>query len=279
MPSFQSPEGFALDKNRTIYVADGLSECIVQWRRGATKGNVVAGGNGLGNKTHQLNRPADVIVDEGNNSLIIADYGNKRVVRWISQSQQEVLLENISAYDLATDKYGYFYVCDREKNEVRRWKMADIKGKQGVLVAGGNGKGKQLNQLDNPTFIFIDNEQSVYVSDRYNDRVMKWKKDAKEGTIVAGGNRQGSRREQLDGPGGVIVDDDGQVYVADSRNNRIMGWKQGAKEGEVILKATEGVPGSNEFQSPTALLLDSNGNLYITDSFYRRILRFDLITQ
>ena len=71
------------------------------------------------------------------------------------------------------DKDGSIYVSDY-KNEVRRWKRGEEKG---TIVAGGNGKGNQLNQLHHPAFIFVDQDSSVYVSDRDNHRVVKWNKD------------------------------------------------------------------------------------------------------
>ena len=37
--------------------------------------------------------------------------------------------------------------------------------KNGIVVAGGNGQGNQLNQLHDPTYLFVDEEQAVYVSD------------------------------------------------------------------------------------------------------------------
>ena len=50
----------------------------------------------------------------------------------------------------------------------------------GVTVAGGNGQGNQLNQLNFPTYLFVDEEQAVYVSDSINHRVMKWNKGANQ---------------------------------------------------------------------------------------------------
>ena len=73
------------------------------------------------------------------------------------------------------------YVSDWMKDEVRRWKIGD---KEGTIVAGGNGKGNNLNQLNVPTYIFVDQDYSVYVSDWFsNHRVMKWMKGAKEGIV------------------------------------------------------------------------------------------------
>ena len=67
------------------------------------------------------------------------------------------------------------------KNEVRRWRLGETQGK---VVAGGNDRGNRLNQLDYPTFVFVDQDYSVYVSDYNNHRVMKWMEDAKEEIVV-----------------------------------------------------------------------------------------------
>ena len=32
-----------------------------------------------------------------------------------------------------------------------------------MVVAGGNGKGNQLNQLNFPTYLFVNEEQALYV--------------------------------------------------------------------------------------------------------------------
>ncbi|CAF0781777.1 unnamed protein product [Adineta steineri] len=72
-------------------------------------------------------------------------------------------------------------------NEVRRRKEGD---ERRTIVAGGNGQGSHLNQLNYPTFIFVDEDSSLYVLNRNNNRVMKWRKNAKEGIVVADGNGQ-----------------------------------------------------------------------------------------
>ncbi|CAF1382671.1 unnamed protein product [Adineta steineri] len=144
------------------------------------------------------------------------------------------------------DKHGFLYVSDYTKNEVRRWKMGEYNN-EGIVVAGGNGKANELNQLNHPTFIFVDEEQSVYVSDRDNHRVMKWRKDAKEGTIVAGGNGFGENLNQLCSPKGIIVDYLGDIYVVDCWNHRVMRWYEGKEEGEVV------VGGNGEGNKPNQL--------------------------
>ncbi|CAF5064641.1 unnamed protein product, partial [Rotaria socialis] len=91
----------------------------------------------------------------------------------------------------------YLYVSDDEKHEVRRYQLGE---KNGTLVAGGNGKGDGLNQLNVPTYLFVDRQQTVYVSDNNNHRVMKWAEGAKEGIVVAGGQGYGNALTQLSYP-------------------------------------------------------------------------------
>ncbi|CAF1497128.1 unnamed protein product, partial [Adineta steineri] len=222
------PAGIFIDKNKNIFIADEYNHRIVEWKYNAKERQTIAGGNGKGNRMDQLDRPTDVIVDQQTHLIIIADRDNRRVIRWINQNQQ-VLIGNIDCCIFSIDKNGFFNVSDYIKNEVRRWKIGEYNN-EGFVVAGRNGQGNQLNQLDCPTFIFVDENQSVYVSDQDNNRVMKWRKDVKEGTIVAGGNGKGRNLNQLSCPAGVIVDDLGQIYVTDSHNHRVMRWCEGKKK-------------------------------------------------
>ncbi|CAF1529755.1 unnamed protein product, partial [Adineta steineri] len=162
------PHGIFIDERKNIFIIDSSNDRVVEWKYNAKKGQIIAGGNGRGNRMDQLNRPTDLVVDQRNHAVIIADQGNSRVIQWVNQNQQ-VLIENIHCSCLAMDKHGFLYVSDTEKNEVRRWKMGEYNN-EGMVVAGGNGKGDQLNQLNNPSFMFVDEEQSVYVSDRHNNR-------------------------------------------------------------------------------------------------------------
>jgi sugar lactone lactonase YvrE len=161
----------------------------VEWKYGATNGRVVAGGNGRGNNANQLDHPRDVVVDKNTNTLLICDRDNRRVVRWSLQNgtSGNTIISGIDCGRLAMDDKGYLYVSDYKKHEVRRWKVGDTNG---VLVAGGNRQGNDLNQLNGPTFLFVDENQSVYASDTKNHRVMKWMKDAKEGIVVDGDNNR-----------------------------------------------------------------------------------------
>ncbi|CAF4373398.1 unnamed protein product, partial [Adineta steineri] len=189
------PTGIFIDEKKNILIADFWNDRIVEWKYDAKEGQIIARTNGHEN---QLNSPTDVIVDQQNHSIITADYMKGRVIQWLNQNQQ-ILIDNIDCWGLAMDKNRFLYVSDYKKNEVRRWKMGEYDN-EGIVVAGGNGPGNQLNQLDSPGFISVNEDQFVYVSDFNNNRVMKWRKDAREGIVVAGGNGEGDNLNQLSRP-------------------------------------------------------------------------------
>ncbi|CAF1119062.1 unnamed protein product [Adineta steineri] len=271
------PEGICIDNDNSIYIADLGNHRIVKWNYNSKIGKVIAGGNGSGNQNNQLSYPTDIIFDKENNSFIISDPGNQRVIRYFDQNQTnpQIIISNIECYGLTIDKNGYIYVSDSWKHEVRRWKMGEYN--EGIVVAGGNREGNRLDQLNRPNFIFIDKDYSLYISDQNNNRVMKWKKDAKEGIIVAGGNGKGDSLKQFSGPQGVIVDHLGHIYVADFGNHRVMRWREGDKEGEVIVGRNGQGNQPNQLNCPTGLSFDNKENLYVVDSLNHRIRKYTKI--
>ncbi|CAF4369374.1 unnamed protein product, partial [Adineta steineri] len=49
-----------------------------------------------------------------------------------------------------------------------------------ITVAGGNGQGHELNQLNNPYGIFIDKNKDMFIADFHNHRIVQWKYNANE---------------------------------------------------------------------------------------------------
>ncbi|CAF2961181.1 unnamed protein product, partial [Rotaria sp. Silwood2] len=50
----------------------------MRWSKGATEGQILAGGNGAGSGSHQLNEPIGLSFDRHGN-LFVADYYNHRI--------------------------------------------------------------------------------------------------------------------------------------------------------------------------------------------------------
>ncbi|CAF1424083.1 unnamed protein product [Rotaria sordida] len=270
------PFGICSDDDQNIYIVDHFNHRIVEWKCNATNDPIVAGRDGSEDQTKESHYPKDVIIDKEKNSWITSDYYNRRVMRWSLDNNiknGEIIIKDIACYGLAMDKNGSLYVSDYSKNEVRRWKRGD---QSGTIVAGGNGKGNDLNQLNAPTFIFVDEDYSLYISDRNNHRVMKWLKGAKEGIVVADGNGCEDSWAHFLCPEGVIVDQLGQIYVADSFKDRVIRWCKGTEEGTIIVGGNGRGEQSNQLNYPTRLSFDREGNLYVVNWGNNRIQKFEI---
>ncbi|CAF1282476.1 unnamed protein product [Rotaria sp. Silwood1] len=271
-----SPDGLFVDDDQMIVITDVGNHRIVQWNMGDTNGQIVAGGHGPGNRMYQLNEPTDVLIDKETDSFIICDSLNERVVRWSrgkGTSQGEILIDNIRCWGLAMDDQRYLYVSDTTNNAVKRYQIGD---KNGILIAGGNGKGDGFTQFSNPKYLFVDRQQAIYVSDSYNNRVVKWNKGTTEGFVVAGDKGRGDASTQLYYPYGLFVDTSGAIYVGDSGNDRVMCWSQDAKQGTIIVGGNGRGAGANQFYGLGALSYDRQGNLYAVDWKNHRVQRFKI---
>ena len=113
--------------------------------RWSQNGVTVAGGNGRGNALNQLTCPYGLDIDDDNQSIVIADWYNHRIVEW------------------------------------------KIGASNGKVIAGGQGEGSRLDQLNHPIDVLIDKEtNSLFIADGDNRRVLRWsrRQDTTQGEVI-----------------------------------------------------------------------------------------------
>ncbi|CAF1433593.1 unnamed protein product, partial [Rotaria sp. Silwood1] len=128
----------------------------------------------------------------------------------------------------------------------------------GITVAGENRQGNGINQLSDSWGLYVDDDQTIYVADQSNHRIVEWKRGATSGQVVAGGNGQGSGDHQLDNPYDVIIDKErDSLIICDGSNKRVVRWpRRNGTSGETIISNID----------CWGLTLDENGSLYVTDN-------------
>ncbi|CAF4270430.1 unnamed protein product, partial [Adineta steineri] len=268
LKQLNQPRGFYIDEDsENIYIADFRNNRIVRWKFGEDTGEIVAGGG------DSLSFPRDVIFDKQNESLIICDWFNRRLIRWFLQNNQaiETLISDFPCWCLAMHNDGDLYISDFQEHQIRRLQQGD---REVTIVAGGNGQGKKLNQLNGPKYIVVDGNHSVYVADSGNNRVTKWMKDAHEGTLVALGKASGENPNSLMKPIGVVVDHIGNIYVSNEKSHQITRWSPGAIEGVPVVGGKQSGSGPTQLKDPHELFFDRHGNLYVVDTYNHRIQKF-----
>ncbi|CAF3909660.1 unnamed protein product, partial [Rotaria sp. Silwood1] len=136
----------------------------------------------------------------------------------------------------------------------------------GITVAGGNQQSNGINQLINPLGLYVDDDQTIYVAEWSNHRIVEWKRDATSGQVVAGGNEQGSGDHQLSYPEDLIIDKErDSLIICDRSNRRLVRWpRRNGTSGETIISNIDCV----------GLTMDENGSLYVTDFGKNEVRRY-----
>ncbi|CAF1058505.1 unnamed protein product [Didymodactylos carnosus] len=248
---------------------EGLPSRICSSAVWNTTGITVAGSNNgtSGSSLAQLNSPYDLVIDY-NNVMYISDLSNNRIVQWIENNTSANLIIGGNnglnePAGLFMDNQNNLYVADTLNSRIEKYSLNDPIG---TTVFGQYGRGSSSNQLDQSYALFIDVlNNSYYISDTQNHRIMLWTLDASNGIIVAGGNGRGNGANQLNQPYGICIDSNSTIYIADCGNNRVQQWYRNFQTGNTV---------ANGLMCPTAVVLDTVGNMYIVDQGNHRILRW-----
>jgi sugar lactone lactonase YvrE len=186
----------------------------------------------------------------------------------------ECIANNSQGYgwsgDVHLDKDGQVYFSDGDNHRVLRFNPTD---NTYTIVAGGNGQGSALNQLNVPYGIYVDGLKNVFVADYNNHRIVRWAQGATAGVIVAGNGTQGSGLSQLNGPTDVLVDSQNRVFVADLNNHRVTRWTT-SSVGVIVAGQGGGGSGLNQLNNPYNLFMTEDNELYITDHSNHRVVKY-----
>jgi sugar lactone lactonase YvrE len=154
----------------------------MQYLVGASSGTVVAGGNGQGVNSSQLNSPIGLYFDSSSNSLVIANGGANNIVRWVLGATSWTLI--------AGDPSGTV--------------------------------GATSTMLYYPVGVALDSWGNMYVADTYNHRIQFFLAGQSSGTTIAGvAATRGNSSTLLNFPYNLVLDADLNLYVADSMNHRV----------------------------------------------------------
>ena len=237
--------------------------------RWSQNGVTVAGGNGYGNGVNQLNCPFGLDIEDDNQSILIADTYNDRIVEWKigaingkviagGQGQGNRLDQLYRPTDVLIDKEtNSLFIADQANRRVVRWSRRQETTRGEVIV-------------DNIfcTGLAIDYRRYLYVSDEVKHEVRRYTIGDKNGIVVAGGNGQGNQLNQLNCRTYLFVDEEQAVYVSDEKNHRVMKWNKDAKEGIVVAEGEGKRSALTQLYYPQGLFVDISGTLYAVDAWH-----------
>lgn len=145
----------------------------------------------------------------------------------------------------------------------------------GVTYAGTGIGGSALNQLSTPNGLFFNSNDTLYISDNGNYRVVSYLRNAVSGSLVAGTGLNGNALNQLGSAVRFLyVDTNGSIYIADSTNHRVVRWTSSNSTGVIV--AGNGISGASlsQLNVPYGVWVDSNSNVFVTEHNNHRVTRW-----
>ena len=120
--------------------------------------------------------------------------------------------------------------------------------------------------MTGPTGVAIGPEGDLWVMDRGNSRIQRFRRD---GTFVQHWTRGG--RELLASPTNIAFDEEGNWWVSEFIGDRV---RQFSPDGELLFELAPGT-----FRGPHGLLFDSTGALYVADTGNGVVRKFRLLPE
>ncbi|TSA30134.1 MAG: T9SS C-terminal target domain-containing protein [Ignavibacteriales bacterium] len=266
------PEFLVVDNSKNqIWLADEYNNRIIRFDIGPRLALGVLGQSDLvssasGISSSKVNTPKGIALDPTTGKLFVADYENRRVLRWSSADKmtngaaaeavlgQPDFVTNTSGtsstkmarpYGITVDASGRLWVADLSNNRVLRFDNAST-------LASGAAATRVLGQADFAT-----------------------------GTVNTGGISAST----MSAPVGVYVDGSGRLWVAERDNKRVLRFDNAASKSNG--DAADGVLGEPNFTTSTggatASLItraygitgDAGDHIWVADRDNNRVLRFD----
>jgi sugar lactone lactonase YvrE len=303
------PAGLAFDKSGNLYIADRNNNRI---RKVDTSGTITtiagtrtagfSGDGGLATQA-QLNLPSGVALD-GKGNIFISDRSNNRIrvidskgkIRTYAGSGNDgfsgdngpALKASIDRpFGIALDRKGNLYIADRRNNRVRKVNtqgiITTVAGDGGYFMMGDNGPAYRAS-IAGPTGVVVDDQGTLYIADRENNRIRAVDSQGMISTVVGtgqqdyNGDSEVARDTNLHLPFGVALNPDGKLLVVDRSHYRIrsIDLKRGsvktiAGNGKKMFAGDGGPATGASLSFPHGIAVDKKGNVLISDKGNYRI--------
>ena len=137
------------------------------------------------------------------------------------------------------------------------------------MIAGTGTGGSAFTQFQEPGFIYIDANDTLYVADHHNYRVQKWPKGAATGTRIV------NIGTGADHPESITFDKNGNLYVTGHNYQRVLRYPPNFSSGTTVA-GTGGSTGSTTslMNDPLGMDVDDNLNLYVAERENKRVVKW-----
>jgi DNA-binding beta-propeller fold protein YncE len=264
-----APYGMGVNSKGDLYVADQKVGAVFVFNTETKDTTLIA--NGRDASFGMIN---SVALDD-DDRLFVTDGKLRRVLVFDKKNAVVEVIKDglIDPVGIAIDTENrQLYVVDTQADQVVVYDADTLKEKRRI---GTGGKKHELNtpgDFSAPSYVALDKDANVYVTDTMNYRVEIFDAD---------GNFIGQFGRHCDGPGcfahpkGIAVDSDGHIWVADPMLDLLQSFN---REGRLL-----GIVGGHgeqlgQFSSLDGVFIDKNNRIFTSEQFPGRVQMFRYIT-
>ncbi|CAM2707641.1 unnamed protein product [Rotaria socialis] len=138
--------GLYVDDQYNVYVSEYENHRVTLWmNNNKTIGRLVAGGNGNGTASNQLNCPRGIHVTT-NGTIYIADYNNHRIQKWTRDASSGWTVAGQSGVNgsssrqlwnptaVLVDQYNNLFILDTRNTRIQKWPPGSIDGSTVISI-------------------------------------------------------------------------------------------------------------------------------------------------
>ncbi|CAF2938586.1 unnamed protein product [Rotaria sp. Silwood2] len=202
---------------------------------------------------------------KGNNTIYLCGHQVGYIEAWVvnAASRTVVTSNTVDHTDYITfDKDGTMYTNDHNSDLVKSFVSNSLTGT--TIAGSGSSVSGTLNR---PTGTAVNENLTLYIADRDNDRVVKLDKNATSIVTVINTNGVISK------PSALLLKSSSsdQIYISDESGQGVYLWTFGATTPSKTLTS---VNCNSTLNSPRGIKLDTDGNLYVADQDNKRVVMF-----
>jgi sugar lactone lactonase YvrE len=210
---FIRPHSIRIDPQGNIWTVDNDTHQVLKMDASG-RVRMVIGRRGVSGETEEnFNRPTDVAFGPNGEIYVSDGYVNSRVVKFSKEGRYVTAWgkkgkapgEFNLPHSIAVDKQGRVYVGDRENY---RLQIFDADGK--FL--------KEWTNVGSPWGLDLRPDQTLFIADGYNDRIVKVDLDGK---ILGAFGNNGRMAGELSYVHNLGLDNAGNIYAGEIKNQRI----------------------------------------------------------
>lgn len=189
-----------------------------------------------GSSLSELSVPWGITV-YANNSMVIAELGNLRVLRVSSNANSGVVVASgdpylVSRKALFDESLLKLFVIESALCRMRRYYNDSLT----KTIVFGSTCGSNLTQFGDAASFCMDSLGNFYIADNMNHRIMRWEANSTIGVLLTGETGvPGSDLQHLYHPQDITLDETrGLIYVADTFNDRIVQYSIGSPNRMIV---------------------------------------------